>query len=204
MVCGTEGPRAPLFCAAFLIALSLPTAAQDVVERAALQRCASLPTATAKLSCFELLIAEPDTAPEPARATELADISVPDDKPRPVEAAEPLPPASTTMPSSAATPDVKAAAMPEGFGREHLDSTNAKQDNEPEAVKARVMSVEKRRNRLLYFAFDNGQVWRQMESGYFPYPREGEFDVTIRQGVMGDYQLRAEDRGRMLRIVRVK
>ncbi len=95
-----------------------------------------------------------------------------------------------------------APPAPESLGAEHLERPEVA--SEPDAVSATVRDVWKSGNRLLYFQFDNGQVWRQMESGYFSYPREGEFEVTIRQGVMGDYQLRVHERGRMIRIVRVK
>lgn len=95
-----------------------------------------------------------------------------------------------------------AAKLPsEELGSEHLARPD---EPAPEVVTATVERVEARWQRPLVFHFAGGQVWRQMEPGYFPYPKNRPFDVEIRRGMMGDYQLRVEGKGRMTRIVRVE
>jgi len=91
------------------------------------------------------------------------------------------------------------------LGTEHLE-TVAKEDAEPEeeGIIATVMDVTMGRNRLLYFHFENGQVWRQTEVRHFPYPRDQAFEVEIDNGMMGDYQMRVGGEGRMTRIKRVE
>ena len=98
-------------------------------------------------------------------------------------------------------PDLPRA--PADLGSEYLEGEEGDDDG-VEAVSATVEEVWKGGSRLLFFRFSNGQIWRQMESGYFYYPRKGSFSVTIRQGFMGDYQMRLAGRGRMTRIVRVQ
>lgn len=216
---GKEGLLAPLFCALFVLTCAAPGQAQETVERAALEVCAALATPAERLACFEALAAMAaagDGAAEPA-AAEADSGDVETSTPTVVASPDAVPavvaptakvPAATTEPMEEIQEPVEqtvrpaAPPAPASLGAEHLEREAAAA--EPDAVSATVREVWKSGNRLLYFQFDNGQVWRQMESGYFSYPRDGEFEVTIRQGVMGDYQLRVHERGRMIRIVRVK
>lgn len=102
-------------------------------------------------------------------------------------------------PAGAAEP---AAEPGDEFGRRYIDEPE--DDGEPEVVTATINEVSEGRHRTLYFHFANGQLWRQMEPGYFAYPKDGSFEVEIRQGMMGDYQMRVGGKGRMTRIVRVR
>ncbi len=124
--------------------------------------------------------------------------------------------AVTTEPSTAAlsvTPEPAAATVattpePEAngqLGEEHLARPEAdKKANEDEVFHAMVTEVTQGHNRILYFHFDNGQVWRQIETRHLEYPRSGAFDINITRGMMGDYRMRIGDNGRMVRIRRVQ
>lgn len=202
-----EGPRAPLF--RLLTALLLFPAmgfAQDAIDRSELARCAALLDAADRLACFESLAA--DTLP-PAEDAESAPVIVEAQPPAPVprvpQGQQPPEPADepvrrNDMPPDRAKPGRQSA--PDDLGAEHL--VRAEEQERPDTVSTTVEEVWKGGNRLLYFRFANGQIWRQMESGYFHYPRDSAFDVTIRQGFMGDYQMRRTGSARMTRIVRVK
>ena len=133
---------------------------------------------------------EVDPYPEPVPAIEAAAAPVPA-----VDAA----PVSDAEPASAADP---AAEPGDEFGRRYIDQPE--DDDEPDVVTATINEVSEGRHRILYFHFANGQLWRQMEPGYFAYPKDGSFEVEIRQGMMGDYQMRVGGKGRMTRIVRVR
>jgi len=113
--------------------------------------------------------------------------------------------AVTPEPSAATvttTPEPLASSQ---LGEEHLDRPEAdKKANEDEVFHATVTEVTRGRNKILYFHFDNGQVWRQMEPRHFQYPKNGEFEIYITRGMMGDYRLRIGDNGRMVRIRRVQ
>jgi hypothetical protein len=109
---------------------------------------------------------------------------------------------ATSTAAVAATPEPSASGQP---GEEHLDRPETKEKaNEDEVFYATVTEVTKDHNKTLYFHFDNGQVWRQIEARHLEYPRSGEFDINITRGMMGDYRMRIGDNGRMVRIRRVQ
>ena len=100
-------------------------------------------------------------------------------------------------------PDEEQANAAEDIGREHLDEET--DDKKEEAVvRVTVSEVVKGSYDVLYFHFTNGQVWRQIESKRFRYPRDGEFDVVIDIGMMGDHRLRLDAGGPMTQIRRIK
>ena len=108
-------------------------------------------------------------------------------------------------PSAATVPTTPGPVTNSQLGEEHLDRPETdKKANEDEVVHATVSEVSKGRNKILYFHFDNGQVWRQIEGRHLEYPRSGEFDINITRGMMGDYRMRIGDNGRMVRIRRVQ
>ena len=144
--------------------------------------------------------------------------AVPDPSAEPVPGAGPkraLAPGVEVDPYPGPQPAVEAAGVPESaaesavatepgddFGRRYVE--DPADDNEPEVVVATINEVSQGRHKIIYFHFANGQLWRQMEPGRFQYPRDGAFEVEIRQGMMGDYQMRVDGKGRMTRIVRVR
>ncbi len=102
----------------------------------------------------------------------------------------------------ATTPEPVANSQ---LGEEHLARPETeKKANEDEVFHATVTEVTQGHNRILYFHFDNGQVWRQIETRHLEYPRSGEFDINITRGMMGDYRMRIGDNGRMVKIRRIK
>ena len=112
---------------------------------------------------------------------------------------------SATAELAAATVDAAKPAASSQLGAEHLDRTATEEANdEDEVFYATVTGVTRGRNRILYFHFDDGQIWRQMEARHLEYPSSGEFDINITRGMMGDYRMRIGDNGRMVRIRRVQ
>jgi len=160
------------------------------VPLAELETCAGLATAELKLACFEGLVSGEQEKPatkapvKPGSALEETPAAAPAESP----------PAAPVAASTAR----QASDPADAFGREHL------QDDEPGSLQARVTEVEKNRYGALIFHLDNGQVWRQMEPRYFPYPRSAEFDVLITTGMMGEYRLQVDGGGRKVKIKRVK
>ncbi len=144
----------------------------------------------------------PSPLAEPAAAVD-ADVAVPISESRSESAAADAAtvttgatgaPAADTPPPAPRTPD-------DEFGREHLSSRG---EDEAAVLNATVIDVGKDRHGALIFYLDNGQVWRQMEARYFPYPRNGQFDVVISTGVMGEYRLQVGGTGRKVTIRRTK
>lgn len=215
-----EGLRAPLFClgVAFLLAAGGTTA--QTVEQSDLELCASLAAAELKLACFEALTASENAKVEPAV------------DPAPESLPESVATESAIIAAGAATdvlgsdagsmapaaddeqadgPDAVAQERPDEeyvdaideIGREHLDEEKVDK-KEDAVVRVTVSEVVKGSYDVLYFHFANGQVWRQIESRRFSYPRNGEFDVIIDSGMMDDYRLRLDRGGPMTPIRRVK
>ena len=215
----TEGPRAPLFYSV-LLGLSGVAAAQTV-DMSALEACSMLETEAEKLACFEAIVSGGEVAPVAEPAAEPVGEPVPETPAEPVPSAAPImvvpaaapaalsveskSPAATTrapMPQ-AAEPDAPApAAMTDDdFGSEHLVTRTPE---EPRILNARVVDVTKGNHDALVFHLDNGQIWRQIQPRYYPYPRNREFDATITTGILGEYQLQVEGKGRKVNIRRLK
>ena len=196
-----EGLRAPLFClAAVLSTPFFQIAAAQVVNRSDLELCADLETAELKLACFEAIIAA-SKMPEPAATAEATSPGPKTDGP--VNAVSSSTESQVSFPKTAATNPVPASQeLDDNFGEEHLDRAVA--DRKHDVIIATVTNVRRAKNKKLYFHFANGQIWRQMESGYIQYPRTGGFEIEITRGMMGDYRLRVGGKGRMTRVVRME
>lgn len=212
---GKEGRFAPLF---FLAILAAPAVAQDVTS-ADLAFCAAQGTDELKLACFEALAAKhtradtvtaskptdvpPITAEPPVRVATPSDANTapPRGAPEPRIAAVVPPPVEKPAPSQAPEPGL----LDDSIGQRHMDREAAVAEKEREVFAATITNVvTDPRTRKLTFEMANGQVWRQMQRGHFLYPKDKAFDVEIRRGLMGDYQMRVDGAGRMTRIVRVR
>lgn len=96
-------------------------------------------------------------------------------------------------------------AIPENYGREHLPQANPEDSSRASApLEATVLRVTEGSRKHLYFHLENDQLWRQLEADYLPYPKNRAFNIEISQGFLGDYRLRVEGSGRLVRIRRVK
>ena len=202
------------------------------VDLSSLENCANLETPELKLSCFEAIIANSNAteveAPGAAKSTAATPPSVqaetapsaapvsavPANSVAPkVGASETVAPVAESVSaapvrvesaevSAIATASTSAEAE---FEQEYIERAEEHKEKEnDENVRATVVDVSKGRNDILYFHLGNGQVWRQNEARHYPYPRNGEFDVTISRGMMGEYRMRIGDNGRMVRIRRIK
>lgn len=110
--------------------------------------------------------------------------------------------------ASEATPAVEDAVseqggIPDHFGSKHL-GVPEDDDRDDVSVVATVVEVEKGPNKVLYFTFENGQVWRQIEGRRFSYPRNEAFEVVVSTGMMGDYRLRLAKGGPKTGIRRIR
>jgi hypothetical protein len=189
---------------ATLLLLSAKITVAQSVDLSTLEHCAGLATQDLKLACFEAIIAGRKTLE--TRRPEAVDSPLPEQPAAEIEAVPEVEPPVEQMRQEAPAASEAATAQPvtvSQLGEEHLAHPETKA-NDDEIFHATVIEVSKGRNRTLYFHFDNGQVWRQMEARHLEYPRSGEFDINIRRGMMGDYRMRIGDNGRMVRIRRVE
>ena len=153
---------------------------------------------------------QPGMQVEPAAAdaaplTAAAPVEAPSQPAAPETPAAPSPPADSVAPVAEQSAVAAApVAIPETEADDPLDSWGVDRSGEPEVAYATVVEVTKARYGELIFQFDNGQVWRQQEKRYFPYPRDREFDVTLSTGMMGEVRLQVEGAGRRTTIKRLK
>lgn len=205
-----EGPRAPLFYSVPVALACAGLVHAQAVDQSALERCAGLATAEQKLACFESVVnegradaeptaettAEPLTAPAPAVGPEPDAVSVPAAAPASAPMVE-----DAREPGREPATNAPAAQSADDFGREHIGSVD---EAWSETLTATVVEVTKTGYGELEFHLDNGQVWRQHEKRYYPYPRNQQFEVTLSRGMLGEYQLQVGGAGRKVNVRRVK
>jgi hypothetical protein len=173
------------------VAFTCSAMGSQTVKQADLEACHGLPGDDMKLACYRSLTLRgrtDSTLPSAAVA------------PR-VEPAGPIveQDLGSDEPAPAAPPRID-----DRFGKQHLDSDNGGDEPERFSGTATIVKVEKRSHGTLFFYMDNGQIWRQMEPRFFPYPKNRTFQVELDHGMMGDYRLQVEGKGQKTRIRRVK
>jgi hypothetical protein len=175
--------------AALLAALSLPGhAADDAVPLKDLVACAELDAAGDRLACFESLIeaARPAVSATPIE-TAPAELAV--------ESAEPG--ASTAA-------GVEQPASPERGKATTFGLPRPNQETPPRSMDLTVERVERDSRDRMIFHMQDGSVWRQTKFEYLSHPGKEAFAVEISRGMMGDYHLRVNGRGRMTRVERIQ
>ncbi|MCG8435429.1 MAG: hypothetical protein MJA83_15510 [Gammaproteobacteria bacterium] len=181
-------------CVAFTVAVAVVTRAESL----SLGYCASIDDATARLSCYDELAGRRDSARREDGGSEqtISQSELLLQETRDVEVAE--------------SPDVQGPSPPapvaeavREIGAEHLSDSRHRSDSKIE-IAAIVSDVSKGGRGHLYFHLDNGHIWRQLEARHLPYPKDGPFNIVITRGMMGEYRLRVEGSGRMVRIRRVR
>lgn len=198
MVRRKEGRNAPLFfSAAALLLLSAKMTTAQTVDLSSLEICTNLGTPELKLACFEEIVATGRTSGE--KEPEVTSAIVEN---KPVEI-DPRQEASSVevIPEGETVVAVVPVTPADDFGQEHLAVSES---DEKQIIKATVTEVSQGYNKLLFFHLANGHVWRQIEPRRLQYPKDREFEINITQGMMGEYRMRIGDKGRMVRIRRVK
>jgi hypothetical protein len=88
------------------------------------------------------------------------------------------------------------------FGASQLKQTTA-QVLEPRTISAQVIKVAKDKRNIRTFHLDNGQIWRQIESGFVSLPKGEHFNVVVSKGSLGGYRLRINGKGKMIKVRRI-
>ena len=189
---GRVVPRALLGAFVVLGVSALACAAESIP--ADLERCATIAEDAERLACYDQLAGR--ALPAPA-ATDMA---------RPVaESPTETPPVAAVVqrPAPAVAPSEPVAAKT----LDDIDSEtspNAIADEADELlVRARVTRCEKDARKKYYFVFDNGQVWKQAQSGRVSH-RASRPRITIKRGALGSFRLSVEGLNRTVRVERIK
>lgn len=110
------------------------------------------------------------------------------------------------MPEAGAEAAAESAGATRDAAVDELGSEQVKAQAgaSPLVVEVTIAKVTRDRLDRLYFHFDNGQVWRQIESRRFRYPQSGEFQAIVSTGMMGEFRLRLSEDEPMTRIRRIE
>lgn len=171
---------------AFATLMASPAEAQQSV-RAGLEKCAAITNAAERLFCFDSLAASKETQ----ASTESGTVS------------------NTSRGSSAAQPPVAASRPPmqpakepardnSDFGRELEQARDG-----PQSISSRYDGGFTGWSGDTEFQLENGQVWKQVESGRLVLSSERPV-VTIRRGWFGAFYLKVEGANKQIRVKRIK
>jgi hypothetical protein len=204
--------RSLALAAAVFLAVSAAQAASGDTVTSALKACRAEMDATARLACFDRLVAGLD-AEIPVASTAPATVAVPQAPAAPV--AQATPPKKETswynptdwFGSDAPKPARPMAGNPADFGGENLarradDTTPAPLDH----ITAPVTKVTFNAINKFTVTLANGQVWRQGESdtGRARFKNDGKETVTITRGFLDAYSLKIDDKWGTYQVKRIK
>jgi hypothetical protein len=207
--------RSLALAAAALLAFSAAQAASGDTVTGVLKACRAETNATARLACFDRLVAGLDAEPPVA-------FTAPVPAPAPVASAPAVaPPAPVASPkketswynptdwfgSDAPKPARPMAGNPTEFGGENLarpadDSSPAPLDH----ITATVTRVTINALGKFTVTLANGQVWRQGESdtGVARFKNDGKETVTITRGFLDAYSLKIDGKWGTYKVKRIK
>lgn len=186
--------RLKLLIPACILAFTASQAASSAELLQVLIDCRALPSAVARLDCYDQLV--------DAQAGTRSQVSIPG-------AAKELPP-SAVVP--AATTATAAAAKPEGdispealFGKTEEEVRTSVQEatgaKKLDQIEARISKVKTSNTGQAIITLDNGQVWKQTDG---PKLRLSEQDeVIIRRAIFGSYKLVKAGRNTTIRVRRI-
>jgi hypothetical protein len=167
------------------VAALAPWSVAAVADDSALAGCAKIASPLDRLECYDALAHRLQVVP-----------AAPGSASAPVAPAAPVAP---TAPVAVAAPQTQAAAAaPADFGfesqriNETPDEVNARYDGEFLGWSGQTL-----------FKLDNGQVWKQAQSGRVSYRRSNPA-VTIRKGAFGSFRLSVEGLNKTIRVKRIK
>ena len=181
-----------LFVTASVLALSVAQTASGADLADALIDCRALPSAVARLDCYDQLTDAQTATTNQAAKTGTAQ-----------EAA----PAATAI-TTAATATVEAAAHVSQeaiFGKNEAEIRKSVQDvtgtTEINQMNARVSAVRKSTTGKAIITLDNGQVWKQIDSSRLRL--SGDDEVTIRRASLGSFMLYKTGSKSLMRVKRI-
>ena len=157
-------------------------------DTAGLKRCANIGSPLDRLECYDAL----------ARSTGAAPLSPRPASPPTRAAAKPAPAPLPTVKPAEPVPVADKKADPSDFG-----FTGKRARETPKKVTAHYDGEFTGWSGQTLFKLENGQVWRQTESGRMAFQRDRPL-ITIKRGAFGGYKLSVEGSNRTVRVKRVK
>jgi len=166
---------------------------EDIV--AELKSCARMSESNARTSCYEALgkrVIEDKSSP----ATTAETVPSPAESPEPAAGV-----AATATASSAVAPAPASQPQMEDNmgGYKYAEKASDHPDND---IHTRVVQCQQDRDKVWFFKFENGQVWKQVDRSRLNF-KDCDFPVVVSKDGFG-YKLQVEGEGRKIRISRRK
>lgn len=160
---------------AVLLTASVSAASPAIAQaQPELLKCAAIPRDADRLACFDALVVA--TSPEARAAIER----------RTAESAR------IAAEEAAAAAAARAVAQRESFGAENVSSRSQERfvpdKNELQFVETSITDVLKNTSGLDVYLLENGQMWRQADTGRTPPARVGD-KVKVSRSALGGYHL---------------
>ena len=191
-----------LIFSAVLILAASSAVAEDLSD--ILNRCRAIEDEAERLTCFDQALQPVASEPEAAAPAVV--------EPAPVETA----PAVTTTPTATQSPAVAADPAPASTAMESAapaaaagisaDEFGLERKREQEGVQ----KIASRYNGKFtgwdgdtFFPLENGQVWKQIESGRYSYRADRPI-IEIKRGLFQSYYLKVQGENRTVRVTRVR
>ena len=179
-------------------------------KAASLEECRDIDAADARLACYDALagrIEAPAEPPAPPAAPVMAETAPPAEAPSAAPVLAPEAPASRPAPPPRAPEEPVAEAMPEApaddnarFGIEQVE----RKADSPDVLESRLVGDYEGWFGNTRFELENGQVWRQVQSGRARYRGPPNPTVWIRKRAFGSYRLQVEGSNKTVRVERVR
>lgn len=74
----------------------------------------------------------------------------------------------------------------------------------PKDLTFKLINTKRRHNQKYRFYLENGQIWEQTDDARIFVPKNGENTVTIKKKSLGSFMLRVNNKGRSVRVKRLK
>jgi hypothetical protein len=184
--------RLKLFVTASVLALSVAQTASGADLADALIDCRALPSAVARLDCYDQL-ADTQTATT-NQATETGTVK------------RAAPAAAVAEAAATATVEPMASTSQEAvFGKNEAEILKSAQEvtgtTEIDQMDARVLQVRKSATGKVVITLDNGQVWKQIDSSRLRL--SGDDQITIRRASLGSFMLYKTGSKSLMRVKRI-
>lgn len=188
--------------------IALPAAANTSLD--GLNDCAAIASPLDRLECYDALARTMGARPAPPAAVAPPPAPAPTATPAATRTPAPAPAVATAeppapAPAPAASPDKSGTTTPPVISNraEEFGFENERLKKDTTEVVAYYDGEFTGWSGGTLFKLDNGQVWKQSQSGRVYYVKDRP-KITIKRGAFGSYRLAVEGLNRTVRVKRVK
>lgn len=168
-----------------IVAFSGQAQAESNPLQQAIKKCQQEQDSLKRLRCFDAIEQAKPVAETPSELQRTDSQTAP----------RVVPSRPATSATRATAPQQAAAAADDDFGK------SAPKEQQKDRIYATVTLVEQEKSGHLVITFDNGHIWRQVNSQYYPI-EEGETHY-IRRAVLGSFLMGSDRNNRTTRVRRV-